>query len=719
MTRGPSGASAWPRLPAEVLCVARWGCALLGTLSLTSVAGAEPLDFSAQQMTVEEQQLELSGDVHLRYDRFALRAERLRLRRVHAGLRLEGPARLRACPCEEPPVELEFTSAELGSDGALTLHGPRLVSGDLPLFYWPQLSFASPNSVGLLPPTVDYRGPDGLFLGAGVEVPLSPTSARQGALQGLDGQATGTQARIGVGGYTRFAQLADGARVDLDVSGPLGRGAVAWETLDGGMLDVDAHGAYGRGDDVPPSRGGDEPGAALAWRVDALRGARGLRAPGELIRVAMPEDRARFAMSYSGAPLQGYAQLRADAIRGGAGVEDAQSGAAVGVSRGQRLLPGLTLRLASDVLGVSADQPASAASSPATLGVWAQRAELEAAAPLGPLSLRSAVNALSAGVQEGGVAAVGRRAVVQGAASLSAGLPLSRRFGDTRHVLTPSLSGELVVGDAPTAQAEAALLQRLGRQQGYALELNVALGAARRLDSPAPDALPSERASKRGASGSPLRYIYAETIVASRWVAGRAWGIAREGRWAKQDAAEGSAASTAGQWAAISMLRLGRETGAQLQLTYAQQSVDQWDDAGTNALEPGQALGGDLAAGGAGVRHAGSLGGSLTGQLRPEAWHAPLGLAGSSGTSLLIVPLSPRFGVQVASAWDLTALSAGDASMGLLLAALAAGYRHPCGCLSARGEISHRLGRHPALAEAGAGSFSRLFDASVQLSLFE
>ncbi len=682
------------------------GCvvAMLATLSVTQAALAESIDFSAQQMTAEEELLELTGDVRLSYDRFRLRAERLRLQRGHAGLRLEGPARLRACPCEEPPLELEFTSAELSPTGALTLYGPRLVSGDVPLFYWPQLSLVAPDSVGVLPPRVDYRGPDGLFLGLGVEVPLSRSAPSQGALAGLSSAAGGTQARLGVGGYTRFEQPADGARVELDVSGPQGRSAIAWETLEGGMLDIDAYGAYAPAGGGARATGLEAPGA-LAWRVDALRGARGLRAPGSLVRVAMPEDRARFTVSHFAGPLQGYAQIRAESSRGSAGTQDAQAGAAVGASASQRLLPGLTLRLSGDVLGLSGEHLArDTATAQAALGVWVPRAELEVAAPLGPLSLRSALSAAGqlASVNDAqprdASAAPGSRA--EGAVRLSAALPLARRFGQARHVVTPELGGALLLGEQPRAQAEVALLQRLGGEQArYAVELDLALGAAKRL-SPRVEA--AQNSVNLGASPA-FNYIRGELIAGSRWIAGRLWGIARRAGASPagvEDATGRPAAAGDGpEWAVISWLRVGREAAAQLQLTLAQQSVDAWDEP-----RPAQAAG---------------WGGTSDTQLQPDAWRAPLNLAGASSVSQLIVPLDSRFALQLASAWDVSALAARDRSAGLLFGALGAGYRHACGCLAVRAELSHRLGRHSALAQAELGSISELFDASIQLQLFE
>ncbi|MCA9633692.1 MAG: hypothetical protein KC766_38840, partial [Myxococcales bacterium] len=286
----------------------RWAGLNLLAGSVSGSAIAQTVEFTARKAEVDLEQrcAELDGDVEVKSGSLRLRAPRLKIEETADGVGVEGPGRLSGCSCPAPPLELGFERAEISRDGDVDLSGPRLTSGDTTLLYLPRLMLRGPNSAGMLPPTVGYSGRDGAFLGVAAELPLVSSAGQE--------RPGTTRVRLGVGAYSRLERIADGARVSLDVSGPSGRSALAWESLDGGMVDIDAHGASG----------------VVSYRADAARGRRALVGPLAFSRVIAPQDRARLAFASWSPAGSAYAQIRGDSARGLPGIDGAELGASSG-----------------------------------------------------------------------------------------------------------------------------------------------------------------------------------------------------------------------------------------------------------------------------------------------------------------------------------------------------------------------------------------------------
>lgn len=223
------------------------------------------LEAGSAEADLRLRELDLRDGVKVRLPPYHLRAERIHLSLGKWGVRVKGNGLLTFCPCDDPPVAIGFSGGWAGPPDELIVEDPTLRVLGVPVLWLPYLWLRSPRKIGLTTPDVSFRGPDGLFLGQGIHLPIG---------RGLE---------VGAGIYTAggFAATADLAtertstlvRFDYrhDVEGravPTGAGVA-----------VDARGIIG------------DRHTQIGWDVDAIRGARGLRTTLDLDSIARPYDR--------------------------------------------------------------------------------------------------------------------------------------------------------------------------------------------------------------------------------------------------------------------------------------------------------------------------------------------------------------------------------------------------------------------------------------------
>ncbi len=235
-------------------------------------AAAQELDVHADDVQVDarERELDLKGHVRADLPPFHLSADALHLRRSAYGIVVSGDGRLAFCPCLGTPLAVAFSQATVAPPADLFLKNARLEVFGLPVFWLPWFWLRAPSRVGLLPPDLQYRAADGVYLGGGVHVPWK-TATRSITLD-LRG-----------GGY-----FLGGAVADVELRTDSSTTKLRWDHLDGDGLKVDTRGTMGTGS------------ARLAWDVDALRGARAVRATTPLEAAARPYDVASVEAQYVG-----------------------------------------------------------------------------------------------------------------------------------------------------------------------------------------------------------------------------------------------------------------------------------------------------------------------------------------------------------------------------------------------------------------------------------
>ena len=264
--------------------------------------GAKWLRFRAGrvELDLELSKLELSRDVVVQVDRYRLTSDELTLRRGPRGVEVEGGGCVAFCPCASAPVTIGFDAATVAPPTDLFIEDPTIRVGGVPVLWLPVLWLRAPDRLGMLPPTVAWRGDDGLLVGSGVHVPLSD-AADLDELDTLD---------LSAGGYFR-----GGGVVDARLYTQRSTTHVTWDHLRQSLLRVDAHGSSTRNDGA----------ATVAWRVDAIRGPRGREGTSDLEEAARRYDRAEAAVGQAHDGWVFGLGLRADAPRG-EGLE--QTGAA-------------------------------------------------------------------------------------------------------------------------------------------------------------------------------------------------------------------------------------------------------------------------------------------------------------------------------------------------------------------------------------------------------
>lgn len=377
--------------------------------ALPARAAEEPeyrVDFRAGKVEVDTrlQRLELSDDVVIQVDRYRLLSDHLTLQRGPRGVEVEGRGRVAFCPCPDPPLSLTFDSATVAPPTDLLLENPTVYAGSVPVFWLPWFWLRAKNRMGLLPPRLSWRGDDGLLAGAGVHVPF--------------GSDSDTQLDVFASGY-----LKGGAELEGRLAAPTSSTRVRWDHLNQSLLELDAHG----------SAGGRHAGS-VAWRVDAIRGARGRRGTVELEPAARRFDRAELELSetVSGVVLAAGAQSVGRRAAPVDEVGEIGPRAHLGVS--EALGAHGSVDLAGDVASFRESESRSSSAV-------SERAAIGFAPVLGPLSvdarLRHGLELSSTEVDSG--------LDSWGALDARVGLPLVRSFGagpdPLRHRVEPFVNG--------------------------------------------------------------------------------------------------------------------------------------------------------------------------------------------------------------------------------------------------------------------------------------
>jgi hypothetical protein len=367
------------------------------------------VNFEAGEVELDPdlQRLRLEHHVKIRVHRYQLLSEKLTLERTPRGVVVDGAGRVAFCPCDDPPISFGFRRAIVAPPTDLYVKQPTVYVGSVPVFWLPVLWLRAPDRLGLLAPRIAWRGEDGLNAGAGVHVPVG--GRRGPTLESVDLFASG--------------YLKGGVDLESQIATARSSTSVRYDRLRESLLAVDSHGvSQGRS------------GAGAAWRVDAVRGARGRRATIALEPAARRYDRARALVGVSGDTLTATAGATTTADRGGAlrnaGAigPDAFFGASTALGRAGSLAAELDAGSVHDSVGQSMSHVTHAA-------------ELDGDALLGPVLVSMALDdrAFMRSAAEGASAALlyGSR--------LRAELPLGRAFGDAPdpllHRIEPFVEG--------------------------------------------------------------------------------------------------------------------------------------------------------------------------------------------------------------------------------------------------------------------------------------
>jgi hypothetical protein len=251
------------------------------------------LAFSAEEVEGDGRlrELVLRGNVVVTYERFRLTSPELALRRTPRGIVVRGPGEVVFCPCPDPPVTVGFEGGLVAPPADLFLKSPSLRVAGTSIFALPWFWLRAPSRPGIVPPSIAWRGGDGLLVGEGVHIPWKDGDD----YDELDLTASG-YIKGGVELLARFRT-------------PRSTQRVRWDHLGSDLFGVDAHGSY------PEPQSG-----AVAWDVDAVRGPRARTATMNLDEAARGYDRAAGEVMFrpSASSIVG-AGVRAVGARGGYG----------------------------------------------------------------------------------------------------------------------------------------------------------------------------------------------------------------------------------------------------------------------------------------------------------------------------------------------------------------------------------------------------------------
>jgi hypothetical protein len=245
-----------------------------------------PVAFGADEVRFDgrAQALQIVGHVHVDEPPFHLTSPALILRRVPIGAELRGDGTLAFCPCLGTPLAVRFTDATVAPPHDVVLRNPVLEVFGLPVAWAPVFWMRDAGRFGVLPPDVEWRGADGLFVGEGIHVPW----VNGDTVRGLDLRA---------GGY-----VDGGVATEIAIRSATTQTRVRWDEL--------------RGDD---GVGIAATGATrnVAWTVDALRGTRAVRATTDVDSAARPFDRAEAEAAWRIGGWTVASGFRDVALRGG------------------------------------------------------------------------------------------------------------------------------------------------------------------------------------------------------------------------------------------------------------------------------------------------------------------------------------------------------------------------------------------------------------------
>jgi hypothetical protein len=233
----------------------------------------------------------------------------------------------------------------------------------VPVFALPYLWLRPPDRIGVLPPIVALRGPDGVLLGSGVHLPWRGEGGAGAALDLLAG-----------------AYLQGGAQLGARLRTGESATAITADLIHGTRVAVDARGSL-----VSAETGG----AAAAWTIDAIRGDRARSGTVDLAIAARPFDDAAAEASLRGAagPVSGL-------IAGGAIARAPRGeGPIAGGPRATLALGGALGTIGSWSADASGVVLGDAARGGAALPIGRAAAGAEIDARPGPFELRAAVRA--------------------------------------------------------------------------------------------------------------------------------------------------------------------------------------------------------------------------------------------------------------------------------------------------------------------------------------
>ena len=599
-----------------------------------------PVAFGADQLRLDArtQALEASGNVHVDQPPFHLMSDDLTLRHVPIGVELAGKGVLVFCPCLGAPLSLRFSGATVAPPHDVVLRDPVLQVFGVPVLWAPAFWLRSPGRFGLLPPEVAWRGADGLFVGGGLHVPW-----RTGEWsRGVDLQA---------GGYVQ-----GGAAVGVTMRTTVGETQLRWDDLRGdsgvalvltGATDI----AKKDGGAAAASGRNGEGAASAAWAVDALRGARAVKATTDVDIAAFPFDQAEGASTWRSGGWTWSTGVVAFAPRG-ADLLDGTVGGPMALAHGGDAIA----RAGSYDVGIEGGTLGGAGLG--TLSYARGEGGALLATTLGVVGASVALRAI------GDIADDGARHGADGAAQVrvGGGVPLSRGFasGDEEdpwiHRTEPRLEAAVIATHASDVSAPAAGQVAVPPGRGMA----------------GPEGL--------------------------AWVGAAAWHNAF-GRWGSRASGELDAYAGAvgdGAWAQP-LLRARAAVGGE------------WLGLDADFARVASGVGS-----GAGARGAGGvlLGRVRVGAV--SSWLLSLHVAGRDGVDpvlarlLVDAPLEPASGFLVAPGWTggaragvplgarVTLRGGADVDFDAraLVAALGALEVHdPCGCVVVRTSASHRIGR--------------------------
>jgi hypothetical protein len=414
------------------------------------------VDFSARHLDVDAElgELSLSGDVEVTVGRYRLGGQRVRLKRGPRGIGVEGGGDIAFCSCDEPPVTLGYRSVTIAPPSDVLIERAVLRVGKVPLMWLPYLWLRSPDRVGVLFPSVEWRGEDGLLIGSGLHVPFDSNQGRP-AERALD---------LAAGGY-----VLGGARVDARLLTPASTTFVRWDHRDGTALTLTAHAATS-----------DRSAAHWAYDVDASLGPRGRRSLSSVEAAARRFDHAQVGVATHGRAAFAFG-VAADAERAAWLSDPLHMGPFALLSSGGSL-GGATSYLLD--LGLSSSLRAGEGRRDNAENRGLQRLSLETAVTPGPLLLRLG------GFEQGELLSAPAQSVSQLRAGVGAqlSLPLVRRFDSLIHSIAPELLGrfERRAWDGAAenrVRASGGLVTALGTgPRGAAVRLRVAGGLAGELD---------------------------------------------------------------------------------------------------------------------------------------------------------------------------------------------------------------------------------------------
>jgi len=352
-------------------------------------------------------ELSLSGDVEVTVGRYRLGGEKVRLQRGPRGIGVEGGGDIAFCSCEKPPVTLGYSSVTIAPPSDVLIKHAVLRVGGVPLFWLPYLWLRSPDRLGLIFPSVEWRGEDGLLVGSGLHMPFDSNQGRPAA-RALD---------VGAFGY-----IDGGARIDARLLTPQSTSFVRWDYLDGTALSVDAHAAAT-----------EQTAALWAYDIDTSLGSRGRRTLSSLEPAARRYDHARLGVASAGRALFAFG-AEANAERGAWLTDPLNVGPFALLSTGGSL--GGATSYSLDLGALSALRAGEGRRDNAeTRGL--QRGSIETALSFGPGLAR--VGAFEQGELLSAPTQTLSR--VRAGVGLSLSLPLLRRFQTLHHFVAPEVLG--------------------------------------------------------------------------------------------------------------------------------------------------------------------------------------------------------------------------------------------------------------------------------------